>query len=226
MLKNCPLFADIAEDQLAQLLVCLSAKRQTYQKDAFIFRVQEPAVHVGIVLSGGANVIQEDFWGSRAILTHAAPGELFGEAFACAGEGAKRLPVSVIAAEASEILLVDYRKIVTVCSSACGFHARLISNMLQILAEKNIMLTRKMEYLSKRSLRAKLLAYLSSQAVRAGKNTVEIPFDRQELADYLGAERSALSRELGSMKRDGLLDYKKNKFTLFSLDKSEEMEYN
>jgi CRP-like cAMP-binding protein len=132
------------------------------------------------------------------------------------------LPVSVIAAERSEILLIDYRKIVTTCSSACAFHARLIENMLRILAEKNILLTRKLVYFSQRTIREKLLSFLSDQAVREGsdaENTVvEIAFNRQELADYLCVDRSALSRELGVMQTEGLIRYHKNRFEIMAND--------
>lgn len=211
-LYSCPLFAGIAQDEFEALFQCLSAKRQLYKKDAFVFRAEERAIWVGIVVSGGVNVIQEDFWGNRTILTHVQPGELFGEAFSCAG--VPRLPVSVIATKPSEILLIDYSKIAAVSSSPCAFYGRLISNMLRILADKNIRLTQKMERLSKRSIREKLLSFLSAQAVQAGSNELTIPFNRQELADFLCVERSALSRELGEMKKDGLLDYQKNRFVL------------
>lgn len=211
-LLGCPLFADVRDDQMQPLLQCLSAKKTLYQKEAFVFQSGQPAVYVGIVLSGGVNIIQEDFWGYRSILAHVEPGELFGEAFSCAQT--KKLPVSVIATEASEIMLIDYGKIITVCSSACAFHARLVSNMLHILAKKNILLTRKMEHLSQRTTRDKILSFLSAQAVQNGSNAVTIPYNRQELADFLCVERSALSRELMQMKKDGLLDYEKNRFVL------------
>ena len=207
-----PLFARIEGEQLESLLRCLAARSRTYKKDTFVFRVEERASFVGLVLSGGVNIIQEDFWGNRTILAHMGAGDLFGEAFSCAE--VEHLPVSAVATEASEIMLVDYRKIVTVCPSACIFHSQLISNMLRILAAKNIMLTRKIEHISKRTTREKLLAFLSAQAVQAKSSVVQIPFDRQELADYLCVERSALSRELGAMKKAGLLDYEKNRFVL------------
>lgn len=211
-IKKCPLFTGIADGQLASLFDCLAAKTRSCKKDEFIFRSGERAVSVGIVISGSANVIQEDFWGNRVILTHVVPGELFGEAFSCVET--ESLPISVVAAEASEIMLIDYRKIVTVCSSACTFHSQLIANMMRVLANKNILLTHKMEYVSKRTTREKLLAFLSAQAVEAKSQEITIPFNRQELADYLCVERSALSRVLMEMKDEGLLDYEKNRFTL------------
>ena len=207
-----PLFRDIEENQLESLLGCLTAARQAYVKDEFIFMAENKAVSVGIVLTGGVYVIQEDFWGNRAILAHIEPGGLFGEAFSCAE--VDKLPVSVIAAENSEIMLIDYRKIAMSCTSACVFHTRLIKNMLRILAEKNIMMTRKMEHLSKRTTREKLLSFLSHQAVTTKSSMVVIPFNRQELADYLCVDRSALSRELSLMRNEGLIRYDKNRFEL------------
>lgn len=211
-IKKCPLFKGIESEQLASLFSCLAAKKAAYKKDEFIFRADEPAVSVGVVISGGANVIQEDFWGNRVILTHVAPGELFGEAFSCVET--ESLPISVVATESSEILLIDYKKIVMTCSSACTFHSLLISNMMRILANKNIMLTRKIAYVSKRTTREKLLAFLSAQAMQEKNKEITIPFNRQELADYLCVERSALSRVLMEMKAEGLIDYEKNRFTL------------
>lgn len=211
-LERCPLFSGIAQGELELLLDCLAARVREYRKEAFVFRAGERASVIGIVLSGGVHVVQEDFWGNRTILTHVGPGELFGEAFSCAGT--ETLPVGAVTTEASEIMLIDYRKTITTCPSSCAFHARLIANMLQILAEKNILLTRKLEHIAKRTTREKLLSFLSGQAVQAGSSEVTIPFNRQELADYLCVERSALSRELSGMKRDGLLAYEKNRFRL------------
>lgn len=212
IILGCQLFAGVKKDELDELLDCLSAKQRSYVRDDFIFRVDEQAEHVGIVLSGGVNVIQEDFWGNRNILAHIEPGELFGEAFSCAE--LNRLPVSVIATEDSEILLINYRKIISVGASSCVFYTRLISNMLGILAAKNILLTRKIEHLSKRTTRDKILSFLSAQAIQAKSNDLTIPLNRQELADYLCVERSALSRELGNMKNDGLIEFNKNRFVL------------
>lgn len=211
-LKQCPLFADIDEGQLTALLGCLSAATRSFQKDDFVFLAGNKATSIGIVLSGGVRVVQEDFWGHRMILSHVGPSGLFAEAFSCAGQ--QTLPVSVVAAELSDVMLVDYKKIISTCTNTCIFHAQLILNMMRILAEKNIQLTRKMEFLSKRTTREKLLAFLSAQAQPAGNNVVEIPFNRQELADFLCVDRSALSRELGAMQDEGLLRFDKNKFEL------------
>lgn len=133
-LKLSPLFAGIDESQLNSLLGCLGVVKRAYGKDELIFMAGDKAAWAGIVLSGGVRVLQEDFWGHRMILAHIGPGGLFGEAFFCAEKDT--LPVSVAPAEPSEIMLIDYRRVVTTCSSACVFHTRLIMNMMRILGEK------------------------------------------------------------------------------------------
>jgi len=212
ILTRCPLFAQIDRTSLASLLQCLSARETDFPKESVILLAGERPESVGILLSGGAHVVHEDFWGNRAILAHVVPGELFGEAFSCAG--AEKLPVSVVATEPSTVLLVNVQKILTTCSTACVFHAGLIKNLVRILAEKNVQLTEKMEHLTRRTTRDKLLSYLSALAAEGGGNVVHPPFNRQELADYLAVDRSALSRELSRMQAEGVLRYEKNAFTL------------
>lgn len=214
VLKKCPLFRDIDKNDLEPLLKCLSAVLKSFDKNQFIFMVGEPASSVGIVLSGSVTVLHEDFWGNRSILTRLGPGELFAEAFSCSDNDT--LPVSVIASEKTQLLMVDCKKIITTCSSACVFHTSLIKNLLKILSKKNVQLTRKIEHLSRATTRDKLLSYLSSQAQHLGKSSFEIPFNRQELADYLSVDRSAMSTELGKMRNEGLLDFKRNHFELYS----------
>lgn len=214
VLKTCPLFKGIDENDLSALLKCLSSTEKSYDKNEFVFMAGDAASSVGIVLSGSVTVLHEDFWGNRSILTRLEPGELFAEAFSCAESDS--LPVSVITDDKSVVLLVDCKRIITTCSSVCNFHTILIKNMLNILAHKNTMLTRKIEHLTKHNTREKLLSYLSSQAQLAGKNSFDIPFNRQELADYLSVDRSAMSTELGKMRDEGLLSFDRNHFVLYS----------
>jgi len=211
-LIKCPLFAGIKEAELLTLLDCLSASEKKFKKGSYIFMSGETVNFIGLVLSGSVHIIREDFWGNRAILAHIGPGGLFGEAFSCAQ--IKKLPVSAFAAETAVVLLLDYRKIITTCSSACMFHTGLIKNMLRILAEKNVMLTQKMEFITQRTTREKVLAYLSAQARQAGGGNFEIPFNRQELAEYLSVDRSAMSRELSKMQDEGILLFHRNHFEL------------
>jgi CRP-like cAMP-binding protein len=214
-LKSCPLFSDITEKELDSMLSCLDAIEKTYEKNAFIFLAGQPAQAVGIVLTGSVTIQHEDFWGNRAILMRLGPGEMFAEAFSCAGS--KNLPVSAEAAEKTTIMLMDCRRIITTCSSACVFHTLLIRNLLNVLAQKNILLTRKIEHLTKHSTREKLLSYLSAQAQLAGAGRFDIPFNRQELADYLSVDRSAMSSELGKMRDEGLLSFERNHFELYAM---------
>ena len=216
ILKNCPLFNGIGESDLAALLGCLTAAQKICARDDFIFLAGERAGAMGVVLSGSLHIVQEDFWGRRTILTHIGTGELFGEAFAFAG--LERLPVSAMAAEASEVLLLDQRKIMSPCPEACGFHSSLVGNMLRILARKNVTLVQKIEHLTRRSTREKLLAYLSSRARETGSGKFNIPFNRQELADYLAVDRSAMSNELSKMREEGMLEFNRNEFKLFRLE--------
>ena len=212
VLKKCPLFRGIDEADLLSLLTCLNAKEKTVQKDEFVMIAGDTPEDIGVVLSGGVHIVQEDYWGNRAILSAVQTGGLFAEAFACSD--AASLPVSVVARENCDILFVDCKRILTVCSSSCTFHTMLIHNLTKVLAGKNIMLTRKMEHITKKTTREKVLSYLSECAIKAGTDSFDIPFDRQELADYLAVERSALSKTLCSMRDEGVLEFRKNRFSL------------
>ncbi|GHV37380.1 Crp/Fnr family transcriptional regulator [Synergistales bacterium] len=212
--KISPLFADIDEHDLAALLDCLAADVSSFEKHSFIFMENDAATRIGVVLFGGVHVVRDDFWGNRTILARVEPGDLFGEAFSCAA--VDRLPVSVVSCEKSEILLLDYGRVITACASACAFHSVLVKNMTKILAAKNILLTQKMEHLTRRTTREKLLSFLSAQAKRKGGNSFEIPFDRQELADYLSVDRSAMSASLSKMRDDGILRFHKNHFEILT----------
>lgn len=209
----CPLFRGISTDELQKLLACLSAVEKHYKKNNFVFIAGDNVTSLGIVLSGCVHVVQEDFWGNRTILTAIETGGMFGEAFSCAE--IEKFPVSVMAIRPSDILLLDYKKIATLCSSACAYHSVLIKNMLQILANKNVMLTKKIESLTKRTTREKLLSYLSFEAQRAGRNKFIIPYNRQELAEYLSVDRSAMSNELSKMRDEGILSFERSKFELY-----------
>lgn len=211
-IKNVPLFAGIDTQDIPFLLKRLSATVREYDKGEMIFIAGQPAKHVGIVCTGGVHVLTEDFIGNRSILAALTDGELFGEAFACAGT--KRLPVSVMAVSKSTIMLIDYRKIISTCPPSCKFHNKLIENMLGIVAANNVALSQKVDIISKRTTREKLTAYLSAQAVRAQSNTFTIPFDRQALADFLCVERSAMSAEISKMQREGLIRTNRSTFEL------------
>jgi CRP-like cAMP-binding protein len=212
VLRRSQLFSGIGEKEIAQMLGCLSAERRKYGKDEFVFRCGESVGSVGFVLSGGVNVVKEDYWGNRNIVAAVPPGETFAESYACAG--GVPLGVSVQASQDSEVLLMDLRKILTVCSSACVFHARLVRNLVSLLASRNLLMNEKLTHLTQRSTREKLLSYLSAESARRHSPEFEIPFDRQELADYLSVDRSAMSNELSKMRAEGILEYRRNRFRL------------
>lgn len=211
-LSGVPLFHGIAPDELSGMLKCLNAREASYKKQDIILLEGQPVSSVGIVLSGKVQIIKEDFDGSRNIMSDIGKGNLFAEAYSCVKT--ESLPVTVLSVTDSEILFVDYMKIISVCSSACKFHTRLIENMMRILASKNILLNRKIEHISKRTTREKLLAYLSDQAAKSGKREFDIPYNRQELADYLCVDRSAMSNELCKLQDDGILVFHLNHFRL------------
>ena len=177
-----------------------------------IFSAGQPARYLGVVLEGAVQILQEDYFGGRAILGAAGPGDLFGEAFACAG--AASLPVTVLASESGSLLLLDCRRVTGPCEKGCAVHQRLVLNLLQVMAQKNLAFHQKLQILSRRTTREKLLAYLDLQARQHQSASFFIPFDRQALADYLGVERSGLSSEIGRLKAEGVLDCRKNHFTL------------
>lgn len=212
ILNKCPLFRGIEEAELASVLECLNAGTAIYKKNELIFMEGSPAKFVGIVLSGGVRIIKEDYFGNRSIVSRYGPGELFGESFACAGT--EVLPVSVAAAFDSEIMMIDCRRITRTCSHSCEFHNRIIFNLLKTVAEKNLEFNRKIEITSKRTTREKLMSYLMYEAKNNRSNSFTIPFDRQELADYLEVDRSGLSAEISRLRKEGIIECSRSRFTL------------
>ena len=212
ILQKCPLFRGIDPSDLPALLTCLGAKTITADRRQTVLREGEPARFVGVVLEGSVQIQQEDYFGNRFILGLAGPGDLFGESFACAGS--QSLPVSVVAAQDSTLLLVDCQRVISPCEKACGFHRSILSNLMQVMARKNLAFHQKLQITSRRTTREKLLAYLNLQAKLKDSPSFTIPFDRQELADYLGVDRSGLSAEISRLRAEGILECQKNRFIL------------
>ena len=212
ILSHCPLFTGIERADLMRMLVCLGAKVESFDKKYTVIAEGNPAKFIGIVLSGSVQVVRIDYYGNRSILTEVAAGEVFAEAFACAETPS--VPVTVIANEPSEIMLIDCGHILHTCQNNCGFHQQLIFNLMKDLATKAILFHQKLEITSQRSTRDKLMTYLMMQAKKAGSSRFTIPFDRQELADYLEVERSGLSAEISKLRREGILESDKNEFIL------------
>ncbi len=212
ILKKCPLFSDVCEDDLIPLLSCLGARTESFDKRYTVFPEGSPAKYVGIVLSGAVQMERVDYMGNRSIVLSAEPSELFGEAFACSGISA--IPVSVVAVKQSEVMFIDCAGIMRSCEKSCSFHRQMIFNLMKNLAEKNVLFHQKLEITSMRTTREKLLTYLDFQAKKWGRRDFAIPFDRQELADYLEVDRSGLSSEIGKLKKEGIIDSDKNNFVL------------
>lgn len=212
ILQQCPLFDGIRMDELAAMLVCLGSKKISVKKGQTIFREGDPATHVGIVLTGAVQLIREDYYGNRSIVAHIDSAQLFGETYACAGVSA--LPISVVADEDCEALLIDCRRITMSCTNACAFHSRVIFNLLRLVATKNLVFDQKIQVTSKRTTREKLMTYLMNQTKLQGSSSFSVPYDRQELADYLEVDRSGLSAEISKLRREGILECEKNHFTL------------
>lgn len=194
------------------MLNCLGAAERGYTKGEQIYHSGDYVTDLGMVLSGSVLIQTDDLWGNTTVLDRIGPGQIFAETYACVpGEP---LMVDVVAAEGTQVLFLNVERVLRVCSHTCAHHSKLIRNLLLLSAQKNLNLSRKIFYTSSKTIRGRLLSYLSYQARRNGTPSFTITFNRQQLADYLNVERSALSNELSKMQRDGLLVVEKNHFTL------------
>ena len=212
ILRKCPLFIGVADEHIMKMLNCLGAVKETFDKKYTIIAEGNKAKHIGILLSGSAQIEQVDYYGNRTIVGRVEPSGLFTEEFACAEVEA--VPVSVIATEPCEALLVDCNHILHTCHHNCMFHQQMIFNLMKNMATKNILYHQKMDITSKRSTREKLMAYLLFCAKESGSNNFVIPYDRQELADFLEVDRSGLSAEISKLRKEGVLVSIKNYFEL------------
>ena len=212
ILKNCPLFEGIEDSELLSMLHCLGAKVESFDKKYTVLPEGAKAKHIGIVLSGSVQIIQIDFYGNRSILGNIGRSDMFAEAFACAELDS--MPVTVVANEPSEIMLISSNHILHTCANNCGHHRQLIFNIMKDLARKTIGFHQKIDIISKRTTRDKLLTYLMIEAKRSGSDSFEIQYDRQELADFLEVERSGLSAEISKLRKEGVLESNKKWFKL------------
>lgn len=212
VIRSSSLFSGISETELTAMLFCLETREERFPKDTFLLRTGDTAESIGLVLSGSVLVVQEDIWGNRNILSKAGPGQTFAAAYACAP--GSLLNVSVLAETPVTAMFLNVKRVLNVCPSACEHHSRIIRNLLGELAEKNLRFGEKLTHMGQRTTRAKLMSYFSAEAQRLGTYEFDIPFSRQQLADYLAVERSGLSLELGKMRSEGLLDFHKSHFIL------------
>lgn len=209
-LKTMKLFYGIQESEMTAMLGCIGAYLKEYKKNQYIITLEENVEAVGILLSGKVDMIKEDLWGNKTLLVSMQKGELFGESFSCGI--VKNATVSFVADTASMILFLPFSRILRTCNMSCKFHHRLIENMVTVIAEKNIVLMDKVDILSKKTLREKIAAYLLQEASKQQSLYFDIPLGRVQLAEYLCVDRSALTRELNTMKAEGYIDFDKNTF--------------
>ena len=212
VLKQTKLFAGIEEEDVFSMLSCLGARLRTYKKGEYVLRQGQRLSDILVLAEGSLYIQKDDYWGNRSILGHIGVGEIFGEAYASPESGA--LLNDVVAVENSSVFFFDVKRVITTCSSACRFHTLVVQNLFFAISEKNRSLVQKLDYLSRRTTREKLISYLSEEAKKQNSAYFTIPFNRQQLADYLSVDRSAMSNELCKMRDDGLLEFEKNRFKL------------
>ena len=207
-----PLFHGIRPEDRRTMLGCIGYHVGTFRKGDIVGFEEENMKYIGIVLSGAVDMVKEDLWGNKTMLVRIFRNEVFGETFACGSDNLS--VVTFLVSEDAKVLFLPFNRVMHSCTMACQFHHRLIENMVRVIADKNRDLMRKVEVVSKRTIREKLLAYLSLQAQTQNSRYFEIPLGRVELAEYLCVDRSALTRELAKMKDEGLIDYDRNCFRL------------
>ena len=214
ILRNSPLFQGMAEEEILSVLHCVNANILHRKKGEYIFRVGDSTESMGLVLRGAMLSLQEDLWGHRNIMHRIGVGEFFAEPFAATPGSV--LNVSVVADEDSEIMLLNMGRLLKTCPNACVYHNRLVQNLVSVMARRVMNLNEKITHMAKRSTREKLLSYLSAESIRQGKFSFTIPYDRQQLADYLSVERAAISVELSKLQKEGYLKTNRNHFELFT----------
>ncbi len=212
VLKRTQMFAGVGDDEISAMLSCLGAKLYNYKKGEYVLRQGERLSDIIVLAEGNLHIQKDDYWGNRSILGQIAVGEMFGEAYVAPESGA--LLNDVVAIENSTVIFFDVKRIITTCSSACRFHSMVVQNIFYAISKKNRKLVQKLEHMSKRSTREKLISYLSEEAKRHNSSSFTIPFNRQQLADFLSVDRSAMSNELCKMRDEGLLEFEKNRFKL------------
>ena len=212
VLKNSKLFHGTKESDIYSILNCFQAKVLHYKKGEYIIRHGDVINNIMILLDGCLCIQRDDYWGNRSIVNIVNIGEIFGEAYTA--HDSKPILNDVTAIKDSSVIFLNINKVLNICSSSCQFHSYIIQNLYFAVSEKNQLLVQKLGYMSKRTTREKLISYLSDQAKIQGSNSFTIPMNRQQLADFLSVDRSAMSKELCKMRDEGLIVFNKNKFIL------------
>ena len=211
-LSETQLFRGIEEQEIDSLLQCVAATKREYKKGEVILSEGTITESLGIVLSGMAIISCSDIWGNNSSLGDIAPGAVFAEVYACIpGEP---LRISVSAAEDTTVLFMNVGRVLSTCTNACPFHTKLVRNLLTVCAYKSLQLSQRILHTSSKSIRGRLMSYFSQCAKGSGSCSFQIPYNRQQLADYLGVDRSAMSNELSKMQKEGLIEYQRNQFLL------------
>lgn len=213
-IKNSPVFFGMSDDELKGLLECFNARVRKYEKEEMIIRQGDIISNIYLILDGAVNIEKDSYWGRRIIISRLGKNENLALSFV----GSKNVESSVDAITVDEtlVLILGYEKCTSMCQNACTRHKVLINNLFQILSKENIELIQKIENVSQKTIRDKLLTYLSNEAQKNHSNSFNIKFNRQDLADYLNVDRSAMSFELSKLQKEGLLKYNKNNFELLS----------
>ena len=209
ILKRTKMFTGVGDSEIESMLSCLGARLKTYKKGEYVFRQGEHITDITVLAEGSLHIQKDDYWGNRSILGEISAGEMFGEAYAY-DSGA--MLNDVVAVEDSVVIFFDVKRILTTCNNSCRFHSIVVQNLFFAISEKNRKLVQKLGHMSKRTTREKLISYLSEQAKKQSSASFTIPFNRQQLADFLSVDRSAMSNELCKMRDEGLLEFDKNKF--------------
>ncbi len=211
-LSKLAMFDGIGEKCIESLLACCNVKSAVFDKGEVIITSGKIYDEFGILMQGKAKIIEEDFWGNENLISIAKENDTFAEAFSFIPN--TQCQVTVIAIEKCEVLFINAKRILETCKNECGIHEKVIKNIMFDFARKTIYLNRKINHLSKRTTKQKIMCFLSDMALESGNTEFCIPFNRQQMADYLSVDRSAMSSELSDLKKQGKLDYRKNRFVL------------
>ena len=212
-LEEGPLFRDISYEEYRGMLPCFQAVGRSYQADELIYDFADAQQDdVGVIERGAAALIRIDEEGVATVMEELGPGGVFGRNLAFAGSAGDSL--EVVCRTPCEVLFIDYPHILRRCESACAYHSTLVQNMLRLMADKAQALSERIDVLSRRSIREKLLCYFRQLAARAGGSSFTLPFSLSVLADYIATDRSAMMRELKRLREEGVVCSEGRRFTL------------
>lgn len=212
--KNTTIFHGMSEKEIADALEGLNAVTKKYKKGTTILHAGSVTKLMGLVLEGSVTIENNDVWGNRTILSHVGKNQFFAETYGLLAN--EPMLVDVVANEDCRILFLMIGSLHCDSRTSESWTTKIMRNLLTISAHKNLTLSGRSFHTSPKTIRGRVMAYLNSNAIQKNRTEFDIPFDRQQMADYLNVERTALSKELGKMKAAGLIDYQKQRFTLLA----------